>query len=353
MKVEPLKIGVVGARRARQGTGEYLARDLARAGCSIRALVGTSPASQAAAQAGLRERYGIECAAYGSLTELLEREEIDAVVIASPPETHRELLQESAAAGCHVLAEKPLWWSERLLEQPAAELAAEVDALTSSLRAQGLYLHLNAQWPYTLPAFRELHPDLPAGPPQHFHMWLAPNSRGTTMVADSASHLLSMLHALAGPGELRDVEIELEAPSEGSEEALPEALTLRAAYHHGAGACQVRFDLRRCAEVPRPAGYAIDGREAHRRVAMPDYRLSFAAPRGASVPLPDPLTASVEAFVHAVRAGGGFDPRCVRDGMLQLQELVQALASKLGGKADSLCSGSESSGRAHEEARDR
>jgi len=43
-----------------------------------------------------------------SLTDVLTDETIDAVIVATPPETHVELAAEALAAGKHVLVEKPL-----------------------------------------------------------------------------------------------------------------------------------------------------------------------------------------------------------------------------------------------------
>ena len=42
------------------------------------------------------------------LGALLRRTPLDAVIIATPNDTHRELVLEAVAAGCHVLCEKPL-----------------------------------------------------------------------------------------------------------------------------------------------------------------------------------------------------------------------------------------------------
>jgi predicted dehydrogenase len=43
-----------------------------------------------------------------SLTDVLENEEVDAVIVATPPETHTEVAAEALMAGKHVLVEKPL-----------------------------------------------------------------------------------------------------------------------------------------------------------------------------------------------------------------------------------------------------
>jgi predicted dehydrogenase len=47
-------------------------------------------------------------AAYGRIDDLLCRQELDAVVVATPNATHSSLVKAVLAAGCHVLCEKPL-----------------------------------------------------------------------------------------------------------------------------------------------------------------------------------------------------------------------------------------------------
>jgi predicted dehydrogenase len=60
--------------------------------------------------------------AYDSLVELLDREQVDALDIVTPPETHAELLRLAAARGVDCLCQKPLsrWFAE------AAGVVAEV-----------------------------------------------------------------------------------------------------------------------------------------------------------------------------------------------------------------------------------
>jgi predicted dehydrogenase len=49
------------------------------------------------------------CKAYGSVGEFLDQlEDTDAVIVATPPSTHCELVEKFAGAGLHVLCEKPL-----------------------------------------------------------------------------------------------------------------------------------------------------------------------------------------------------------------------------------------------------
>ena len=55
-------------------------------------------------------------------------------------------------------------------------------------------------------------------------------------------------------------------------------------------------------DQPRPAGYAVNGVPAERRIRMPDYALSFEE-GGRSVPLPDPMAALVGRFVATLVKG--------------------------------------------------
>ena len=52
------------------------------------------------------EKYGVD--KYIDYREMLKREDIDAAVICTPDQLHREMLEESLKAGKHVLCEKPM-----------------------------------------------------------------------------------------------------------------------------------------------------------------------------------------------------------------------------------------------------
>jgi predicted dehydrogenase len=310
-----MRVAVIGARKARQGTGEYIARDLHRSGCEVVAVLGTRPETSTEAAQGLRP-LGIEARAYTSLERLLDDQRPDAVAVCSPAELHEDHLSLVLAAGCHALCEKPLVWSEAW---GPAEARTTAEALVERWRAAGRVLWVNTQWPYTLQTFRRLFPDQEPGPARTFAMRLGPTSRGAAMVVDSGSHLLSMLHALAGPGELEGLAVQ----------ATGRDLTLSCRYVHAAGQLDASLELLHSPQPPRPAGYTIDGLRVRREVELPDYRLRFEADDGRQEPLPDPLTASVAAFVRTVRGGsaidywaGHADP--LARGVYQLQQLVAA-----------------------------
>jgi predicted dehydrogenase len=56
----------------------------------------------------LSERYGVKAYTYDDLETALEKENVDAVYIATPNILHREHTQRAAQAGVHVLCEKPM-----------------------------------------------------------------------------------------------------------------------------------------------------------------------------------------------------------------------------------------------------
>ena len=100
-------------------------------------------------------------------------------------------------------------------------------------------------------------------------------------------------------------------------------MTVQCTYEHGAGALQASLRLVHSPEPPRPAGYAINGFKVHRTVDLDPYRVSFCA-EDRSVPVPDPTTKAVEAFLSGVEAGKQTDAQAIVAGMTQLHELVAA-----------------------------
>jgi predicted dehydrogenase len=310
-----LSVGIVGARKAVQGIGAYVARAFRSAGCEVTGIVGTSPASIEAARNELRALHGIEAAGFTDVHALLAERRPDILAICSPTAVHRPALQAALAARVHVLCDKPLWWEDETARTPPAELAAQVRRLARGFADAGRLLELNAQWPVTLPAFHALHPHAAAGAsaPQSVEMLLSPITRGTAMVVDAAPHLISLLHAVAGPGHVEEARVE------GEDEALSLAFTWR----HARGATRASLALRRCATQPRPAGYALDGCWAERRVSLPGYAMELVS-EGRSVPLPDPLDAHVAAYVARVLSGAATDVEALVESLTTLRDLVAA-----------------------------
>ncbi|MFN0058985.1 MAG: Gfo/Idh/MocA family protein [Planctomycetota bacterium] len=293
------RIAIVGARRVRQGLGGFMACQLAALGAEVVAVLGSSPESAARAVADLGAHHDLQVRGYARLQELLAVETIDALVIASPHETHLEYLAAALAAGKHVLCEKPLVWGTAS-PAVAPEVVMRVEELELQFRDRGLLLWENVQWPYTLDSFLELYPGAysAAQPVTRFSMLLCPSSSGPQMLVDSFSHVASMLCALDAP---RAPVLEAIKYRKGPEPV--HMLDLEAVYPGTRANIVVTCRLLRVDAPPRPASYAINGHAAYRRIEEPGYRMNLADTAegaGRSVPLADPMTALLRDFVASL-----------------------------------------------------
>jgi predicted dehydrogenase len=82
-----------------------------------------------------------EAAAYEDAAHMLAREQLDWVIIATPPSSHRELCLQALSAGVHVLCEKPF-----------VVQATDADAITEAADANGRCVAVNHEFPY-MPIF--------------------------------------------------------------------------------------------------------------------------------------------------------------------------------------------------------
>jgi predicted dehydrogenase len=281
---------LVGARTVRQGTGPFLAAALHDQGVVINGIVGTSAVTVAEAAAALKAKHGISASGYSDLAEAMGAEQPDIVVLCSPWQYHEAQLQLVAAGACHCLVEKPLLW-------PATPSAAA--ELIGQFETRGLLLQMVAQWPFALRQFEALYGPLP-DQIDSFEMRLSPISLGPHMVPDAAPHFLSLLHALVGPGECREVSIA---------HSMQDRLTVQCRYEHARGSVESVLDLQTVAQRPRPAWIAINGQRAERQVQLPDYH-QFLVGAGRQAALPDPLAEVAADFL------GKLDGGAVTDGPL-------------------------------------
>lgn len=310
--LQATRVVVVGARCARQGIGEHVARSFAACGATVSAIVGTSARTLLAARAALRERHGIDCHGFVDLREALEVERPDVVALCSPYGTHESLLSAIAAAGAHCLCEKPLWWRAGL---SAHTLRARTLELVAPFTARGLRLSTVTQWPCTLPTFYALHPALHGALPRRMSLEMGPTARGPAMVLDAAPHLLSLLEAIAGPAPVRNPRAVWRAGGEWLEldfeyACLPQPIEVAARYLTTPA-------------PPRPAAYALDGHWARRVIRAPGYQ-QFFTDGTRELPLPDPLPILVREFLAALQ--GATHPT------------AEALAATLGNLRSLACS---------------
>ena len=308
------RIGLVGARIARQGLGPYVARDLHAAGVEVACLLGTSERSVEEARAQLRER-GVEARGYTDANRMLRRESLDALAILSPAETHERYLRAALEAGLHVLCEKPLVWG-------GADPALRAREIVAEYRRAELLLAENCQWPFALDAFERLHPGVLDAGAGSFEMWLTPTSTGLRQLVDCLSHPLSLLQALA-PREVPRIEApvfrRLDSPGPG--------VSIEFEFHFNDSHLRCVVQLAKQDTFPRPAGFSINGARAERRIRLPEYSMQLSDGTSA-VELDDPLTARLRAFARELGracAGGALvDPEPLALRMALLQDLVEA-----------------------------
>jgi inositol 2-dehydrogenase len=119
-----IRIGLIGAGRMGATFAHHLINSIAEADLIAIADAHGKTAGEVAA------RYGVE-STYNDYYRLLERPDIDAVVIASPTNTHAEIIQAAARAGKHIFCEKPL-----------ALTMEDCDAAIAAVKAAGINLQL-------------------------------------------------------------------------------------------------------------------------------------------------------------------------------------------------------------------
>jgi len=288
------RVAVIGARRHRQGIGEFVSRAFLSAGAELCAVVGTREETVAQACDSLREFGARDLLGFTDLEAAIHTTRPDVVAICSPFPCHRSALEIVAKHACHCLCEKPMWWNDG-----ESDRAAVTEQLVDNFIARDRYLALITQWPQTLGDFYRLYPELEGEPVCEFDMQLGPTSRGFQMVLDAASHPLSMLQALLGEGDIEDASAEYSSADGRS-------LCLTFSYSHSAGSTTVRCQLETCEKPPRPASYALNKRWVHRSVELPDYRLFLegVGEKRKRIPIEDPLDALVVEFVGKVESFG-------------------------------------------------
>lgn len=93
----------------------------------------------------MADRFGV-AKAYGSLTELLDREQVDALDIATPPATHGELLAIAAAYKIDCLCQKPLARDYEEAVRIVADAAGKIRLCVNENRRHLPYYRTARQW---------------------------------------------------------------------------------------------------------------------------------------------------------------------------------------------------------------
>jgi hypothetical protein len=286
----PLRIGIIGPSRTRNGTGPFVARFFEESGARVIAVAASTPASSERSAATLRREFGHDIASYPSAGAMMARAELDAVAVCSPTEDHGRQLKAALEAGLHVFCEKPLLWCG-----DGRDPARAADLVRGFTRKR-LVLHHNTQWRFVLHDVRRLLGERRVLGTHLLEVSLAPPAPGPTMHLEAGPHAISLMVALGATGELE----ETRARWNESGTHLEVAMIARRRVEPLAA----RIILQSCAAQPRPAQLAFDGCRVDRVVTSLDpYALALRCD-GRVLPIVDPVLRSVRAFLRDVRVDG-------------------------------------------------
>jgi hypothetical protein len=277
----PLRVGIIGPHRRRTGTGPFVAEHLRRRGCAVAAWEGEE--------------------ARGLLDFKRPPPPVDAVAICSPASTHLEYLYAAVSKGLHVFCEKPIVWPEdhslRLFDERITALEGVLDAAERN----GLVLHENTQWTYTLDDFRRSGVAFQPEELTRFRCEFSPGREtAVEMLMECSAHANSLLLELGCSG------IERPAARFRPGAALDLAFASRSVSGRPVG---VQYRFERQTGQPRHAAYEINACRIERRVEMERYRILLKV--GArEFAIRDPLHRSLDHFLDKVRRGA---PGAFRD----------------------------------------
>jgi len=277
-----MNIGIIGARRASNGIGEYIGKYFHAAGAQVSAVLGTTKESSKVASDNLM-KYGIAAHPYTDFCRMINEEELDAVVIASPTFTHEYYIEQCIEAGSHVFCEKPV------VSPDTPNLPRMLRKIFTRARRRRITIAVNSQWGFCLPLYEELCGAIDKDTVKTFAMRLSPMCSGKAMITDSVPHALSMLYTSLGDGTIEDVRID----------AARDSMQITFAYVWAHGKCMAHISLVTEKTQPRTFSFGFDSRMVERTIDMDTYTISFTH-EGNKAVITDPLELSVRDFIEAI-----------------------------------------------------
>ncbi|MBN2298970.1 MAG: Gfo/Idh/MocA family oxidoreductase [Deltaproteobacteria bacterium] len=277
-----MNIGLIGARRTSNGIGEYIGKYFHASGATILSVLGTTTESSMLAADNLK-KYGINARAYTDLSSMIHEEDIDAVAIASPTQTHLSYIRECIDAGVHVFCEKPF------ISPDVEDTEVVMDEIFTQAGSSGITIAMNSQWCFSLPFYENLCGSAAGEGSTEFTMRLSPVCTGAGMIPDSIPHALSMLYTVLGSGSIRDLNIET---GKG-------VMDISFTYAGRSSKCLTRVFMVTQKVQPRPFSFGFGGRIVERTIDMDAYRIGFSYGNRV-IDIPDPLELSVREFISCV-----------------------------------------------------
>lgn len=280
-----MNIAIIGARRAKNGIGEYIGKYLKKNNADVTCVLGTSEttAQQASSTLG---HYGITARPYHDFIKMMTSENLDAVAIASPAPTHHAYLRSALEEGLSVLCEKPF------LDAGHENIGKELESLFEISRQKGTTVSMNSQWSFCLPFYEEVSGHTNNRDIRCFSIRLSPLCSGPDMILDSVPHGLSILYSILGKGSIVDLSF---SPGEN-------AIEITFIYVSEHGDCQVSMSLVQERTQPRTFAFGFNDLLVRRVIDMSTYSIYFILGEK-KICIPDPLELSIRDFIEAYELG--------------------------------------------------
>jgi hypothetical protein len=276
-----VKIAVIGAGRNKNGIGRYIARYLHKNKADVVSVLDITSQTSAKASESLKQ-YGISAIPHIDFDVMVKECMPDAVVIASPTQTHYEYIMRSINKGLHVFCEKPLIW-------PIDE--DKLKDIFERAEKKSVKIIMNSQWPFVIPYYEKLCGTIDRKKTKTFFIRLSPLCTGKDMIPDSMPHSLSMLYSICGDGDVSNPDIK---STNGD-------MTIKFNYTAKSAICEVTAKLVQEKSQPRTLSFGFDGKIANRIIDMQSYEI-YLFHDDKRLHIPDPLELSVQNFLSALES---------------------------------------------------
>jgi len=279
-----MKVSIIGARTKRSGIGEYVGKYFHKNGAIVTSVLGTVEETAREATFALR-KYGIESTAYADFHEMVQRENPDVIVIASPSSTHYEYVVKGIDCGCDIFCEKPFIWGK------TTNIREVVENIFEKAHQKNVTIAMNSQWPFSIPYYENVCGKIDRNETTRFSINMSPVSFEKEMIPESVPHAFSMLYFVFGGGEILNLDFE---------EPGKESMVIRFRYASEANECEATIRLLRKEKQPRDFSFGFNDRIVSRVLNTENYDIYFTY-EDQKIRIIDPLDLSVQDFMRAVR----------------------------------------------------
>ena len=278
-----IRVSIIGARKDRNGIGEYIGKYLRQNRAEIISVLGTTEKTSESASLSLR-KYGIESHPYIDFYEMVEKEKPGAVVISSPSSTHYEYLVKCVDLGLNVFCEKPF------IKPDLDDVREKVEDILKKAKEKRLTVAMNSQWPFAMKYYKKICGEVEIKKSNKFFITMSPFASGKEMIPESVPHALSLLYFLFGKGEIGDLNVE--SPKE-------EEMVIQFRYLFGTKDCKVLIKLIRKEQQPRMLQFGWNDKVVRRSLNLKNYDI-YLNYGNRKLKITDPLELSVRDFIEAL-----------------------------------------------------